>query len=75
MIGFIEFDPSLGYWSPFTFWTVVISVVLTLGFTVVVFIGGIVDLRYLLKSMDEEAPDASDDGRAVAVPPAEADRH
>lgn len=68
MLGFIRFDPSLGLWSPFTFWTVVISVILTLGFTVVVFFGGLSDLRYLLKSMDEEAPDASDDGRVVAVP-------
>jgi hypothetical protein len=72
---FIEFDPSLGYWSPFTFWTVVISVILTLGFTVVVFIGGLADLRYLLTAIDEEEPDASDDGRVTAVPPAENDHH
>jgi hypothetical protein len=74
MLGFIQFDPSLGLWSPFTFWTVVISVILTLGFTVVVFFGGLSDLRYLLKSMDEEAPDDSDDGRAVAVRPSQDDQ-
>lgn len=74
MIGFIKFDPSLGYWSPFTFWTVVISVIMTLGFTVVIFIGGIGDLRYLLRSIAEEVPDVSDDGRATGAPPSEGDR-
>ena len=74
MLGFIEFDPSLGIWSPFTFWTVLISVILTLGFTVAVFFGGLADLRHLLKSMNEEAVDETDDGRAVAVPPEGSDR-
>jgi hypothetical protein len=69
-IAFIQFDPGLGWWSPFTFWTVVISVILTLGFTVAVMIGGIGDLRYLLKAMDEEPVDVADDGR-VELPPAE----
>jgi hypothetical protein len=67
-IAFIRFDPSLGWWSPFTFWTVLISVGLTLGFTVAVMIGGVGDLRFLLKAMDEEPVDLTDDGR-VKPPP------
>lgn len=63
-LAFIQFDPSLGWWSPFTFWTVIVSVVLTLGFTVAVLIGGLSDLRFLLKAMDEEQIDVTDDGRA-----------
>ena len=51
MLAFIQFDQSLGLWSPFTFWTVLISVILTLGFTIVIFFGGVGDLRYLLRSL------------------------
>ena len=50
----IKFSPELGWWSSGTFWVVVISLILNLGFTVVVIIGGIGDLRYLLRAMDEE---------------------
>jgi hypothetical protein len=70
MIAFIQFDSQLGFWSPLTFWIVVVSVILTLGFTAFVFIGGVGDLRFLLKSFDEEPSDATDDGRVV-----ETDRH
>ena len=49
----IKFDEQLKAWSSFTFWVVVVSVIVTLGFTVVVFIGGLGDLRYLLKSLNE----------------------
>jgi hypothetical protein len=60
MLAWIEF--SFRGWSVFTFWTVIISVILTLGFTVVVFIGGLGDLKYLLQAMGEESVDESDDG-------------
>jgi hypothetical protein len=59
----IKFSPELGWWSSGTFWIVVISLILNLGFTVVVIIGGIGDLRYLLRAMDEERVDETDDGR------------
>lgn len=52
--AWIDFDPGLGFWSPFTFWVLIISVILTLGFTVAIFIGGIGDLRFLIRSLDEE---------------------
>ena len=63
MLGFIQFSPDYPFWSAFTFWTVVVSIILTLGFTVVVFFGGLADLKYLLRAMDEEKADESDDGR------------
>ena len=69
--AWIEFSDGLWPWSAFTFWMVLISVVLTLGFTVAVFIGGLGDLRFLLRALDEEAVDRTDDGR-VAEPPAQA---
>lgn len=65
ILGFIQFNPEYGVWSWLTFWIVIVSIILTLGFTVVVFIGGIGDLRFLLKAMDEETVDESDDGRVV----------
>ena len=64
-LALIRFSEQFGGWSAFTFWAVVISVILTLGFTVVVFFGGLADLRYLLRALDEERTDESDDGRVV----------
>jgi hypothetical protein len=69
MIAWITFSRDFGGWSAFTFWAVVISVVLTLGFTVVVFFGGLADLLYLIRAMDEsQASHESDDGRVVTAP-------
>lgn len=65
MLSFIQFNPQWGAWSPFTFWTVLVSIVLTLGFTLVVFIGGLTDLRFLLNALDEETVDEMDDGRVI----------
>ena len=53
----IQFAPNLGWWSPAVFWYVIIGIVACLGFTVVVIIGGAMDLAYLLKSMDEPNDD------------------
>jgi hypothetical protein len=61
----IHFSPELGWWSRVTFWIVVVSIVLNLGFTLVVMVGGIRDLRWLLKSMDESTGDETDDGRVI----------
>lgn len=66
MQAWITFDPNLGWYSPITFWTVMISVVLTLGFTLVVFVGGLGDIRYLLRSLEEEPVDPTDDGTVTA---------
>lgn len=63
MIASIQFDPALGWWTKAVFWYVAANIVLCLGFTVVVIIGGISDLRFLLKSMDEEQVDETDDGQ------------
>ena len=74
MLAWIDFSKQLRPWSPLTFWTVIISVVLTLGFTVVVFFGGLADLRFLLRALDEERADETDDGRAKRdLPDAERD--
>ena len=61
----IHFSSELGWWSVVTFWIVVVSIILNLGFTLVVMVGGIRDLRFLLKSMDEARDDEQDDGRVV----------
>lgn len=67
-IAFIEFTSGdFRWWSAFTFWTVVISLILTLGFTVVVFFGGLADLKYLISAMDEERVDETDDGRVLTA--------
>ena len=63
LIALIEFDPTLGWWSPAVFWYVLVSVFICLLFCAVVFIGGLFDLRFLLQSLDEERVDATDDGR------------
>jgi hypothetical protein len=63
-----------GFWSIFVFWFVVISVVATIGFTVVVIIGGFSDLRYLFRALDEQQVDETDDGRVVAQAPSESER-
>lgn len=69
MLAWIEFtNQNFRGWSAFTFWTVVISVILTLGFTVVVFFGGLADLKFLLKAMDEERTDDADDGTVGDAP-------
>jgi hypothetical protein len=62
----IEFSPELGWWSKGVFWYVVINLFLCIGFTIVVFIGGLFDLRYLLKSLDEAREDVTDDGRVIS---------
>ena len=61
----IQFNPEIGNWSPFIFWYVAINAVLCAVFTMVVVIGGIFDLRYLLRSLREEHVDESDDGRCI----------
>ena len=61
----IHFSPELGWWSVVTFWIVAISIVLNLAFTLLVMVGGIRDLRWLLKSMDESTSDETDDGRVL----------
>jgi hypothetical protein len=68
MLAWIRFSDQLWPWSALTFWMVVVSVVLTLGFTVAVFIGGLTDLRFLLGALDEELVDGTDDGRVVTPP-------
>jgi hypothetical protein len=69
-MAWIEFSERLSPWSGLTFWMVLVSVILTLGFTVAVLIGGLADLRFLLRALDEEAVDRTDDGR-VSEPPAQ----
>lgn len=61
MVAFIEFSSEFPTWSAFTFWVVAITIFLSIGFTVVVFIGGLGDLRYLIKSLDEEPGNDGDD--------------
>lgn len=61
----IQFNPEIGSWSPFIFWYVAINAVLCAVFTLVVAIGGMFDLRYLLRSLREEHVDESDDGRFI----------
>jgi len=50
------------------YWFVAVNVLLCAGFTVPVIIGGLFDLRFLFKALDQEIVDAHDDGR-VEQPP------
>ncbi len=59
----MHFAPELGFWSPAIFWFCLVNAVLSMAFTVVVIVGGIADLRFLFKSLKEEAIDETDDGR------------
>lgn len=59
-------DPSLEFWSPVIFWYVAIAAMLCGVFTLVVIVGGIFDLRFLFKALNEEITDETDDGRVSA---------
>jgi len=65
----MQFDPSLGFWSPFVFWFVAVNAVLCGLFTVVVIVGGVFDLRFLFSALNEEEIDETDDGRVVSRDP------
>lgn len=64
----MQFDPEFPLASAFVFWVFVISVILTLGFTIAVFFGGLGDLRFLLRALDEPATDAGDAGQGQRPP-------
>jgi hypothetical protein len=59
----MEFSPEIGFWSPFIFWFCLGNAILSILFTFVVIVGGAFDLRFLLNSLKNETPDATDDGR------------
>ena len=61
----IHFSPEIGFWSKFTFWFVLINSVVSIAFVLVVMVGGLFDVRYLLRAMREEPTDLTDDGRVV----------
>jgi hypothetical protein len=62
----IRFSPELGWWSVAVFWYVAANLILCIGFSIVVMIGGLYDLRFLFKSLDEQVVEESDDGRVSA---------
>lgn len=64
----IKFSPEIGFWSKFIFWYCLVNAVATAGFTLVVIVGGLRDVKYLITALKTEAVDESDDGR---VPPEE----
>ena len=53
-IALITFNPEFRVASASVFWIFVVSVILTLGFTAAVFVGGLMDLKFLLKALDED---------------------
>jgi hypothetical protein len=61
----IEFSESIKFWSAFTFWFVTINIFITVGFIVVVIIGGFFDLKFLFKALKEDTVDETDDGRVL----------
>jgi hypothetical protein len=52
-------------WVTFCYIFSAVSIVLYLGFTVVVTIGGIIDLVYMFKQLESSQVDETDDGRVV----------
>lgn len=63
----IQFSEEIGLWSEFTFWYVSINMLACFLFTIVVIIGGILDIRYLFNSLKKEQIDEADDGRVNAT--------
>lgn len=63
----IHFSDDFYAWSAVTFWVTFVSIVLTLGFTFVIFIGGLFDLRFLIRSLDEVPEEHNDDGRVMTT--------
>lgn len=61
----MQFSPEIGFWSPFIFWFVVVNAFVSLGFILVVTVGGIFDVQYLLRSIGAEPDDPADDGRVL----------
>ena len=63
MFALISFSDKFHAWSAFVFWTVLVSVLITLAFTLVVFVGGIADLRFLLRAMNQPLDGDDQDGQ------------
>jgi hypothetical protein len=61
-------EPSLGFWSPVIYWFVFVNAILCALFTLVVIVGGVFDLRFLFRALNEELLDETDDGRVIAPP-------
>lgn len=59
----IQFSPEIGFWSKFIFWYCLLNAFLCAGFTVVVIVGGLWDVKYLLHALKHETIDEADDGR------------
>ncbi len=62
----IQFSEQIGFWSRFIFWFVLLSTFVSMAFVIVVTIGGLSDLRFLLRAIREEPRDFTDDGRITA---------
>ncbi len=72
----IQFSDSVGFWSSFIFWYVFVNAIITVCFTLVIIVGGLVDLKYLLKQLRENTSiDETDDGRVSLVQKTEDGRH
>jgi hypothetical protein len=69
----MEYFQSLEFWSKFMFWFVNINIVLTMFFTVVVVIGGIFDLKFLLKALRTEVTNDKDNG-SIGTSPASTEK-
>ena len=52
-------------WVGFCYIFTAVSVLLYIGFTIVVTIGGLKDLVYLFKELKSEVLDETDDGRVI----------
>ena len=58
----IHFSQDIGFWSKFVFWYVALNALGTLIFLMVVVVGGIVDLKFLFRSLRETAAQEADIG-------------
>ena len=61
----IEFAQELQPMTGIIYWFVVINAFACLAFTLVVIVGGILDLKFLFTALKEESVDESDDGRVI----------
>ena len=55
----------MSLWALVTYWYTVISLIVFVGFTIVISIGGFLDLRFMFKELESTIPDEADNGRVV----------
>lgn len=57
----------MSLWATINYWYTVISLIIFVGFSIVVTVGGFADLRYMFRELDIAELDEKDDGRVDGI--------